>query len=57
MVGMVYNDKEGQAYQMLQLAFALAADSDLSEMPLQDNKYVRLPFTKITKENLYDFLN
>ncbi len=57
MVGTVYNDKEGQAYQMLQLAFALATDSDLSEIPLQDNKYVRLPYTKITKENLYDFLN
>lgn len=47
MAGTVYNDKEGQAKAMLELAFALATDGDLSELPLEKHKYIRLPYEKV----------
>lgn len=55
MLGTVYNDKEGQAREMLNLAFALATDGDKSEIPLIDGKYVRLPYQKVTLENVEEF--
>lgn len=47
MVGTVYNDKEGQAEAMLNLAYALALGDDLSGLALEDNKYIRLPYEKV----------
>lgn len=47
MVGTVYNDKEGQAEAMLNLAYALAMGEDLSALELEDNKYIRLPYEKV----------
>lgn len=55
MTGTVYNDKEGQGKYMLRLAFDLATGRDFDEIPLQDGKYVRMPYEKITLENVEDF--
>ena len=55
MAGTVYNDKEGQGRWMLRLAFALAAGEDLEDIPLDNNKYVRMPYQKITPENVDSF--
>ena len=57
LAGTVYNDKEGQAQALFNLAYALATDSDLSDLELIDGKYIRLPYEKITEENLEDFLD
>lgn len=56
MVGTVYNDKEGQAKAMLELAYALALDKDLSELELEDNKYIRLPYAKIGPDDVEKYV-
>ena len=56
MAGTVYNDKEGQARGMLDLAYALATDQDTSELNLEDGKYIRLPYQKILSEDVYQYL-
>lgn len=55
MLATVYNDKEGQAREMLNLAFAIATGADKSEIPLVDGKYVRLPYHKVTADNVQEF--
>ncbi|MCD8154752.1 MAG: galactose ABC transporter substrate-binding protein [Clostridiales bacterium] len=55
MAGTVYNDKEGQALEMLKLAYALATDSGWEEVDLEDGKYIRLPYSKVTAENAGEF--
>ena len=55
MLGTVYNDKDGQAREMLNLAFAIATDGDKSDIPLIDGKYVRMPYHKITLENIEEY--
>lgn len=52
----VYNDGEGQATEMLDLAFALATDGDLEEISLEDGKYIRLPYTKVTADTVEQYL-
>lgn len=52
MVGTVYNDKEGQAEAMLNLAYALAMGGDLSGLALEDNKYIRLPYEKVGPDDV-----
>ena len=52
MLGTVYNDKEGQAHEMLNLAFAIATGGDKSDIPLIDGKYVCTPYHKLTLENI-----
>lgn len=53
MLGTVYNDKEGQAREILNLAFVIATDDgDKSDIPLIDGKYVRTPYHKLTLENI-----
>ncbi|MCD8053100.1 MAG: galactose ABC transporter substrate-binding protein [Lachnospiraceae bacterium] len=52
MIGTVYQDSDGQAREMLNLAFALSTDGDLSGLDLQDGKYIRLPHHIITAETL-----
>lgn len=47
MAGTVYNDKEGQAKAMLDLAYALAIGEEFTELELEDRKYIRLPYEKI----------
>ena len=51
----VYNDKEGQAREMLNLAFAIATNGDKDSIPLIDGKYVRTPYHKVTQENVEDY--
>lgn len=56
MIGTAYNDKEEQASQMLMLAFQLAIGGDLSEIQLIDGKYVRMPYYRVTPENVDVYL-
>ena len=51
----VYNDKEGQAKEMLNLAFALATNGDKDDIPLIDGKYVRTPYHKVTLDNIEEY--
>ena len=55
MIGTVYNDKDGQANGMLDLAFALATGEGLEDIELESNRYIRLPYQKVTKENVSNF--
>lgn len=52
LAGTVYNDKEGQAKAMLDLAYGLAAGKDLSELQLEDGKYIRLPYSKVERNDI-----
>lgn len=52
MAGTVYNDKEGQARGMLNLAFALATGGSLEDLNLEDGKYIRLPYAKVRPEDV-----
>lgn len=56
MVGTVYNDKEGQAKAMLNLAYALAMGEDLIELDLEDNKYIRLPYEKVGANDVEKYM-
>lgn len=55
MIGTVYNDKEGQANGMLDLAFALATGEGLDDIELEGDRYIRMPYQKVTKENVSEF--
>lgn len=55
MAGTVYNDKEGQARGMVNLAYGLATHTDTSYLKLEDGKYLRLPYTKVTKQDVYKY--
>lgn len=57
MIGTVYNDKEGQADRMIALAFELAAGGDLADIGLTDGKYIRLPYYRVTSENVDEYLD
>ena len=56
MAGTVYNDKEGQAEAMAKLAAALVSGEGLEEISFENEKYIYLPYEKITKENVQEFL-
>lgn len=63
MTGTVYNDKEGQARAMEELAFRLAMNQPLSDLALPDGveltdgKYIRLPYQKVDSEKAEDYLS
>lgn len=57
MIGTVYNDKEGQADGMLRLAYALATDGDLSHLELEDEKYIRMPYTAVGADQAESYLS
>ena len=57
MKGTVYNDKEGQAQEMLNLAFAIATNGKTDEIPLLNGKYVRIPYHKVTLDNVEEYEN
>lgn len=57
MAGTVYNNKEGQANAMANLAAALAYKTSLDNLNLKDGKYIRLPYEPITKENVKQYTN
>lgn len=56
MIGTVYNDKEGQARAMAELALALANGSHTTSFTMENGKYIRLPYQKITIENVNDYI-
>ena len=61
MAGTAYNDKEGQAEAMLKLAFVLSEkDPDsgltLEDIPLQDENYVRMPYYRVTLDNVEEYV-
>ena len=50
LAGTVYNDKEGQAEAMAQLAV------EISDGTVHSEKYIYLPYIKITEKNVREFL-
>lgn len=57
MLGTVYNNKEGQAEAMLQLAIRLVNGQGMDDIPLFDGKYIRYPYLRITKDNIEEYLS
>lgn len=55
MAGTVYNDKEGQAEAMAKLAVALVTGDGMEEIEFEKEKYIYLPYTKVTQENISSF--
>lgn len=55
MAGTVYNDKEGQAGAMAKLAAALVTGEGMEELTFENEKYIYLPYQKITSENVQEF--
>lgn len=52
-LGTVLNDARGQARGMIELAWSIVSETPLdSELELQEGKYIRLPYQKVTGENL-----
>lgn len=57
LAGTVYNDKEGQATAMAKLAVAIISGDGLEEIEFQNEKYIYLPYFKVTIDNVDDFTN
>ncbi len=57
MAGTVYNDKEGQAKAMAELAAALVSGEGMEDISFINEKYIYLPYEKITRENVDEFLD
>ena len=55
--GTVYNDKEGQASVMAELSVALATGGSLDAITFENERYVYLPYLKVTADNVDEFLN
>ncbi len=51
MIGTVYNDKEGQAASMLELAYTLATDGDISSIAMMEGNTIRLPYIKVSAKD------
>lgn len=56
LAGTVYNDKEGQAEAMAKLAVALISENGLDEIEFQNDRYIYLPYSKVTSDNVGDFM-
>lgn len=56
MAGTVYNDKEGQAEAMAKLIEALVSGSGLSDIEFENEKYIYLPYSKVTFENVEEYI-
>lgn len=54
--GTVYNDKEGQAEAMAKLAAAVVTGEGKEELEFTKEKYIYLPYCKVTDENIGDYL-
>lgn len=52
MAGTVYNDKEGQAKAMMELAAALVTGEGMDKIELEKERYIFLPYSKITPDVL-----
>ena len=57
MAGTVYNDKEGQAKAMLNLAYQLYMGANLEDLNLENGKYIRLPHTKVEPDDVDKFFH
>lgn len=57
MAGTVYNDKDGQAQAMAKLAVELAEGEEIPDFVFENEKYIYLPYEKVTKENAAEFRN
>ena len=55
MAATVYNDARGQADVIFNLSKRLASGESLEGLGLQGDKYIRLPYRKITKQNVDSF--
>lgn len=51
----VYNDKEGQAEAMAQLAAALISGEGMQNIVFTKDKYIYLPYAEVTSENVDSF--
>lgn len=56
-MGTIYNDKEGQAKAMYDLAMALAKDEPLNSLNLKDGRYIRLHYEKVDAANVLQFIH
>lgn len=54
--GTVYNDKEGQALQMAQLAVDLFKGNELDGYEFQDGKYIFLSYQKVDISNVSEYI-
>lgn len=52
----VYNDKEGQAEVMAELAYSLITGSDLKEMKFENGRCIYTEYEKVTPDNVKEFL-
>lgn len=57
MAGTVYNDGIGQAKAIAKLSISLAKNENLDHCHLENGKYIRLSYQKVTQENVDDYLN
>lgn len=57
MAGTVYNDKEGQAKAMAELAAALILGEGMEDISFEKEKYRYLPYEKITRDNVEEYLD
>lgn len=55
MLGTVYNNKEGQAEAMLQLAIYTVTGEGYDKLDLKEGKYIRFPYMRVTNENIAEF--
>ena len=56
MAATVYNDKEAQANAMVQLARQLVTGEKMKKVEFENQRYIYLPYEKVTKDNVQDFL-
>lgn len=56
MAATVYNDKEGQAKAMAQLAFAVVTGDGMDTIKFENQRYIYLPYQKVTKSNVEEFM-
>ena len=56
MAGTVYNDKEGQARAIAELSAALVTGEE-DKIEFSKGNYIYLPYSKVTKENVHEYLN
>jgi methyl-galactoside transport system substrate-binding protein len=57
MTASVYNDKKGQAEAMLNLLFEIVTGGDLSDLNMEDGKYIWLPYSKVTFDDVDKYMD
>lgn len=56
LAGTVYNDKEKQAEAMAKLVFAIVTKQGMKDIPLENDKYIFVTYSKINIKNVDEFL-